>query len=466
MLKSGKGVGFGVLAASMVAASVMGSRAQAAATFVGSAFLPPSATDVSGLSGTLEDGSPENLLSFGSGITYSGSGNLYYALPDRGPNALKYDANVDNTTSWKTRYEKMQIVVDYSTFNGTAGSGSVSLQNVGTTLLTNEAGQNLIGLSSAYTGYTSGGTTNQSANSATSGQNLRYDPEAIVRSSDGKYVYVSDEYGPNVYKFDATTGQRVGVVTLPARYYISNLSSTGSTEVAGNTSGRQANRGMEGLAINPSGTALYGIMQNALIQDHALDASNSRVGLNNRIVKVDLTTGTTSEYVYHLEGKNYGVNEMLAVNDHQFLVIERDGKDGDNAAFKKIYLIDLNGATDVSSVNSLPQGSLSGSGITAVGKTEFIDLLATLKPFFTNNDFPEKFEGLAWGQDVDTDHNGQLDAHTLLVTTDNDFVGNSYAFAYAIPYADLPGFQAQAVPEAASLGMLGIGAVALLRRKR
>ena len=35
-----------------------------------------------------------------------------------------------------------------------------------------------------------------------------------------------------------------------------------------NTTGRQANRGMEGLAITPNGRTLVGIMQNALLQDH------------------------------------------------------------------------------------------------------------------------------------------------------------------------------------------------------
>lgn len=458
MLKLSDGAVYSlIVAVSVAAACGTGKNAEAAVTYLGSASLPVSATDQSGLSGTQEDGSAENLLSFGSGLTYSGSNNIYYAVPDRGPNASTYDASVDNTTSWKTRYETMQIVVNMSTFNGSAGSASVSLQNVGTTLFKNESGQNLIGLSSAY--------TNQSANAAASAQNLRYDPEAIVRSTDNKYVYVSDEYGPNVYKFDASTGVRVGVINLPSKFYISSLSSTGSTEL-NNTSGRQANRGMEGLAINPSGTALFGIMQNALIQDHALDSSLSRVGLNNRIVKVDLNTGATTEYVYHLEGKSYGVNEMLAVNDHQFLVIERDGKAGNNAAFKKIFLIDLNGATDVSNVESLPQGSLSGSGITSVAKSELIDLRSTLGSYFTNNDFPEKFEGLAWGEDVDTDNNGQLDSHTLLVTTDNDFAGSSYVFAYAISYDLLPDFQAQAVPEAASLGILALGAVALLRRRK
>ncbi len=435
------------------------SAAHASATYLGSAYLPKTATDQSGLSDTLEDGASDALLSFGSAITYSGFGDIFYALPDRGPNASTYDASVDNTTSFKTRYETMRIVVNTSTFNGTPGTATVSIQNVGTTLFTNESGQNLIGKSDAYTGNVAS-------------QNLRFDPEGIARSKDGKYVYVSDEYGPNLYKFDAVTGQRVGVITLPSSFYISNLSTQGSNEL-NNTSGRQANRGMEGLAISPDGGTLFGIMQNALIQDHALNASNSRVGLNNRMVKVDLATGATQEYVYHLENKSNGVNEILAVNDHQFLVIERDGKYGNEAAFKKIYLIDTTGASDVSGVASLPQTNLD-PGTTAVSKTLFIDLLSELSSYFVapgdlageHSLFPEKFEGLAWGKDIDTNGDTILDAHTLLVTTDNDFSSDSYVFAFAISYADLPGFVAQAVPEPASLGVIAIGAAMLLGRRR
>ena len=79
---------------------------------------------------------------------------------------------------------------------------------------------------------------------------------------------------------------------------------------------------MEGLAISPDGRTLFGIMQNALIQDHGLSpGTTDRLGLNNRIVKIDLLTGETHEYVYVLDAINrgQGVSEILAINDHEFL---------------------------------------------------------------------------------------------------------------------------------------------------
>lgn len=117
---------------------------------------------------------------------------------------------------------------------------------------------------------------------------------------------------------------------LPARFALANPSADPNEELLGNTAGRQANRGMEGLAISPDGSTLFGIMQNALLQDHGLNPppSTDRLGLNNRILEVDLATGETHEYVYVLDAINRGQGacEILAINDHEFLVIERDNR--------------------------------------------------------------------------------------------------------------------------------------------
>jgi len=54
-------------------------------TLTGSAVGPNA--DLSGLTGTLENGLPANLLGgLGSGIAYAG-GDTFLAVPDRGPNA-------------------------------------------------------------------------------------------------------------------------------------------------------------------------------------------------------------------------------------------------------------------------------------------------------------------------------------------------------------------------------------------
>src|SRR6185503_21302991 len=89
------------------------------------------------------------------------------------------------------------------------------------------------------------------------------------------------------------------------------------------------------------------------------------LGLLNRIFKVNVATGATQEYVYVLEAINrgQGVSEILAINDNQFLVLERDNRSNLQSppqapTRKKIYKINLAGATDVSGIESLPAAAL------------------------------------------------------------------------------------------------------------
>ena len=221
---------------------------------------------------------------------------------------------------------------------------------------------------------------------------------------------------------------------------------------------------MEGLAITPDGKTLVGIMQAELIQDK---------GKVVRIVTVDIATGATKEFGYKLTTGS-GVSEIVAINDHQFLVDERDGKglgDGTSAAVKSIFLIDIAGATEISSV-----AATSGSTpVVTKSGTPFIDLVAALKAYgLTADQIPSKIEGMAFGEDVML--NGQT-LHTLYVTNDNDFVpgvaGPNQFYVFGFQDSDLPGFVPQAitasVPEPASWAMMLVGFGALggvLRRRR
>ncbi len=396
-------------------------------SFAGDAF------DTSGFSGNLEDGTPKNRMGgFGSAFAYTGVDNRYVAVPDRGP--------ADGLTSYVDRYYEINLVVQ---------GGSVLPTLLNTTLLSNGSGQNYTGSSAAF----------DATNSTNS---LRFDPEGVRVAHNG-HLFISDEYGPFVYEFNKE-GERVRTFDVPEKFKITNPSAAANDELPpGNTSGRQVNRGMEGLAISPDGSKLYGIMQNALIQDNALDASNGRVGLNNRILEIDIATGQTKEYVYQIASKSLGVNEIVAVNDHEFLVIERDGKAGSDAAVKNIYWIDITGATDVSAVASLPKGALP-PGIVPVQKTLLLDML---DPEFNlaGAGFPEKIEGLAFGPDL---FDGR---HLLWILNDNDFsaVRSSNFYAFAINASALPNYEKQLfVPEPSTLLMFGgaLAGLAFLRRKK
>jgi hypothetical protein len=191
----------------------------------------------------------------------------------------------------------------------------------------------------------------------------------------------------------------------------------GAAEISGNTTGRVANKGMEGLAITPDGKTLVGIMQNALIQDAALGGAAQNL---LRIVTIDIRTGTTHEYGYLLT-TGTGVSEILALNQHEFLVDERDGKgrgdNGSKAKIKQIFKIDLAGAVDISAMDGLT----AATHAVAKPSSPFLDIVAALTapPLSLDSTLiPSKIEGIALGPDV---YNGHTKLHTLWVANDNDF---------------------------------------------
>jgi hypothetical protein len=442
-------------------------------------------SDLSGLSGAgnvLESGLSGDVFGgLGSGLAWAG-GSTFLALPDRGPNATSYagGAAVDNTTSYVGRFQTINMSLTASSSGTLPFTLTPTLTN--TTLLYSPTALTYgatAGLANAvptintqdkffFTGRSDG--FDASGNSLNP-NNARLDPESLRVSKDGKSVFISDEYGPYVYQFDRYTGERLRSYALPANEAVTNLSSLGATEISGNTSGRVANKGMEGLAITPDGKTLVGLVQSPLIQD------GGDGGRMNRIVTIDIATGATHEYAYdnYLVDKNkaYNSSEILAINDHEFMILERDGKglgDGSNAVVKRIYKVDLTGAVDVSALSG--EAALLAN---APSKTLVLDLKTILNANgISDANISAKLEGLSFGEDVVV--NGQT-LHTLYLANDNDFVpavaGTNKFFVFGFTDADLPGYVSQSldtapVPLPAALPLLGsaLAGFAALRRRR
>lgn len=445
---------------------------QAAPILLGIGSLNGSA-DLSGLTGTLESGVNANVLGgLGSGLAYAG-GNTFIALPDRGPNAQAYTggAGVDNTTTYIPRLQTLSMQLTANNGGGlpfsiTPSLTSTTLLYSGTPLNYGVNGAPAQNDASHY--YFSGRSDNFASTGSTNPDNARLDPEGIRVSNDGKSVFISDEYGPYVYQFDRATGERIKTFNLPAELAITNLASTETAEIGGNTSGRTTNKGMEGLAITPDGKTLVGIMQAPLLQD-----TNKVV----RIVTIDVATGATHEYAYQLTTGS-GVSEIVAINDHEFLIDERDGKglgDNSNAAVKQVFRVNLTGAQEVTGMS----GNLSSK---AVSKTLALDVKNMLvNAGIAAQNIPAKIEGMAFGEDIM--FNNQT-LHTLWIANDNDFLptitdskhpqgfsnpNNFYVFGFSD--ADLQNYVAQKIstkvpePASAMLLLLGLVGVGLLRRK-
>lgn len=429
--------------------------------------------DKSGLTGTLESGVNANVFGgLGSGLTYTGN-NTFIALPDRGPNAQPYagGAAVDNTTTYIPRLQtlNMQLTVN----NGGGLPFTITPTLTSTTLLFSSTPLNYaVGGAPAQNDsshyYFSGRSDNFGTGNSLQSNNARLDPEAVRISNDGKSVFISDEYGPYVYQFDRATGERIKTFTLPGELAISNVYPTETAEIGGNTSGRTTNKGMEGLAITPDGKTLVGIMQAPLLQD-----TNKVV----RIVTVDIASGATQEYAYQLTSGT-GISEIVAINNHEFLVDERDGKglgDNSNAAVKQVFRIDLTGAQDITGLS----GNLSAKAISKTLTLDFKDMLVNAGVAAQN--IPAKIEGMTFGEDV-VFNNQTL--HTLWIANDNDFLStitdskhplgfnnpsNFYVFGFSD--TDLQNYIAQRIsvnvpePSSALLLLLGLVGLAGLRRK-
>ena len=389
--------------------------------------LPGSGSDYSGLSGTLENGARGDLLGgLGSGLAWAG-GSTFLALPDRGPNAVAWQASIDNTTSYVPRFHTLNLQLVRQADAATGLPFTLVPTLLRTTLLYSERPLTYGAPVDGYTAvpsinrpgryYFSGRSDNFNAGTTSSdATDARLDPEGIRVARDGDSVYVSDEYGPYLYEFDRHSGERLRVLRLPANLAVAKKAPTGAAEISGNTAGRVANKGMEGLAISPDGKTLFGFVQSPLIED------GGDGGRANRIVKVDIRTGATAQYVYDNylvdKSKAYNSSELLALNDHELLVLERDGKglgDDSKADVKRIYKIDIAQAQDASSLSGvaalLPH---------AVAKTLFLDIAAALKAAgLTTAQIPAKLEGMTFGEDVVVDG---VVKHTLYIGNDNDFL--------------------------------------------
>lgn len=240
------------------------------------------------------------------------------------------------------------------------------------------------------------------------------DSEGLAVAQDGSF-WVSDEYGPHIVHFDPTgkTIERINPFG----------SGTGGRRIPLVFATRRANRGMEGLTLTPDGKTLVGMMQFPLYNPSAAAISGSLV---IRILTFDIATAATKQYVYLMERANLqAVSEIAAITATTFLVIERDGEYGTDAnkstLFKRVYKIDLAGATDISDPTNGTNGRLFGgktveelktaavlqtNGIVAVSKSLVLDLATDVTPVYPH----DKAEGLAL-----------LSPTLLAISNDDDF---------------------------------------------
>ena len=123
----------------------------------------------------------------------------------------------------------------------------------------------------------------------------RLDAEGIRVSTNGRGVYISDEYGPYLYGFNRRTGERSHVFKLPAGFAVSQLERGSRNEIGGERPGASPTRAWRGWPSRRTARRWSA---------HAEPVgAGPRHGhrKNVRIVTIDIETGDTREYAYQLD---------------------------------------------------------------------------------------------------------------------------------------------------------------------
>jgi hypothetical protein len=380
-----------------------------AVTFVNALTVAGDTTDL-----TTEASNAKNRLGgFGSDLVYDAASDLYYGLTDRGPGG--------GVVEYAPRIQAFKLTTD----SATGAISDFQLQN--TIVFTQADGSTFTGLN----------PTLANGNPAVLGAS--FDPEGLTLTRNGTFL-VSDEYGPSVYEF-GLDGKLIRQFQVPANLVPRQANgAVNYTDDRGTVAtGRQDNRGFEGLTVSPDGKTAYAILQDPLFQEGA--NNDGRRSRNVRIVRYDTATGeSTGQFIYQLEsvdtlnaqvpgnsfsatnqGRSIGNSAILALPNGKLLVLERDNRGFGSdpsvdipVAEKAIYLIDLAGADDVSGLDLTGTNTLP-AGIDAVVKsaTPFLDIRAALTA--AGLPIPEKIEGMTVGEWLD---DGSLQFNLI---TDNDY---------------------------------------------
>ena len=155
-----------------------------------------------------------------------------------------------------------------------------------------------------------------------------FDIESFREALDGTFWF-GDEFGP--YLIHTDKDGRV----LETPYPLPGVKSPQNPTLGSGTPNLAASRGFEGMALSPTGTALYPMLEGAL----TTDADQRRLIINEFSLLSRRYTGR--QWFYRLDAAGNSMGDLTAVSPGRFLVIERDNLQGDAATFKKIFLVDF-----------------------------------------------------------------------------------------------------------------------------
>jgi glycerophosphoryl diester phosphodiesterase len=158
-----------------------------------------------------------------------------------------------------------------------------------------------------------------------------FDIESLRIARDGT-LWFGDEFGPFLLHTDATGKVLEAPTPLPGVQSPQNpfLPDPDAWTI-------RASRGFEGMAISVNGKTLYPMLEGALRND----PDPRRRLLNEFDLRSGAYTGRTWQYHVDAAFPDAVIGDLTAVDQHRFVLIERDDAQGADARQKKIYLVDL-----------------------------------------------------------------------------------------------------------------------------
>lgn len=165
-----------------------------------------------------------------------------------------------------------------------------------------------------------------------------FDPESLQRAADGSY-WIGDEFGPYLLHFDKDGVLIDAPIGLPDPFNKGkelrspqnqwNKANINYVEPLVPRSG-----GFEGMALSKDGRYLYPILEKPLVNDPEGPLIISQFDLEKKAY-------TGKYYLFKLEGKATNIGDFQLFNDHEGVIIERDGSQNKLDGHKKLIKVKL-----------------------------------------------------------------------------------------------------------------------------
>jgi hypothetical protein len=155
-----------------------------------------------------------------------------------------------------------------------------------------------------------------------------FDLESFRVAEDGT-LWFGEEFGPFLLHTDATGRVLEAPIALPG------VESPDSPFLA---DGEEANLprsgGFEGMALSADGETLYPTLEQAVVGDPQRRRWIYEFDVDDRRY-------TGERWAYRTEQAEHVLGDLTALDRNRLLVVERDNQEGEEARFKRVYLVDL-----------------------------------------------------------------------------------------------------------------------------